>query len=292
MPPRTAPSERQRRLGAELRKLRTRARMSGDEVAALLDADRPRVSHIEAGRVDVPRNGLYKLLQAYGCEEGPLFEALMAMAHDRGKGWWDEFGDVMARRALDLAELESRAISVHLHEPSIIPGLLQTEDYARAVISSIECDRQHLERWVRFRLERQRALAGFEEYHVVIHESALRMRVGDSRVMRKQLLKLIEIARLPHVKLQIFPFEMGPYSPHSRSFILFGGPTPELNTLYREYSTSAEFTGDGHRIAEYARMFERLASLALAPIDPAAAPEDQKPQDSLSLLQHVLYELR
>ncbi|MEV4439451.1 helix-turn-helix transcriptional regulator [Streptomyces sp. NPDC049577] len=292
MPPRTSPSERQRRLGAELRKLRTRARMSGDDAAKLLDADRSRVSHIEAGRVDVPRNGLYKLLRAYECEEGPYFDALMAMAHDRGRGWWDEFTGVMARRALDLAELESRSTSVCIHEPTVIPGMLQTEDYARAVISSVESDHRTLDEWVRFRMERQRALADFGKYHAIVHETALRVRVGDKKTMRKQLLKLIEVARLPHVTVQIFPFEKGPYSSHSGSFLLFGGLTPELDTLYREYTTSADFTGDGNRIAEYARMFERLAALALAPIDPSAAPEVQESQDSLSLLQHVLYELR
>ncbi|MDT0450575.1 helix-turn-helix domain-containing protein [Streptomyces hesseae] len=292
MPPRIAPTERQKRLGAELRKLRTRARMSGDDVAALIDADRSRVSHIEAGRVDVPRNGLYKLLRAYGCVDGPTFEALMAMANDRGKGWWDPYKDVLGRRALDLAELESRAVSVRTHEPSVIPGLLQTEGYARAVISSVETDLDHLDRWVGFRLERQRVLGGFKKFHAVIHESALRTWVGDAKVMRQQLLRLIEVARLPHVTVQVFPFEMGPYSSHSRSFILFGGPAPGLDTLYCEHPAGAEFSGDGHRIAQCARMFERLTSLALAPIDPAAAPEKQEVQDSLSLIQHVLYELR
>lgn len=291
MPPRTAPSERQRRLGAELRKLRTRARMSGDDVAALLDADRSRVSHIEAGRVDVPRNGLYKLLRAYGCE-GPLFDALMAMAHDRGKGWWDEFDDLMPRRALDLAELESRATSIRVHYPSVIPGLLQTEDYARALMSSIEGDHPSMDRWVRFRLERQRVVGRLQKYHAIIHESALRTRVGDMGTTRRQLLRLIEVARMPHVTVQVFPFEKGPYSSHSRSFVLLGGPTPELDTLYREHPSTADFIGDGDHVTECAKLFERLASLALAPIDPAAAPEAQEAGDSLSLLQHVLYELR
>ncbi|MBO0652895.1 helix-turn-helix domain-containing protein [Streptomyces triculaminicus] len=292
MPPRSAPSERQRRLGAELRKLRTRARLSGDDVAALLQADRSRVSHIEAGRVDVPRNGLYKLLHAYGCERGPLFEALMNMAHDRGKGWWDAYRDVMEQRALDLAELEARTTSVRIHEPSVIPGMLQTKEYARAVISNVAHDHEHLDRWVDFRLARQAVMSGLERYHAVIHESALRTRVGDAKTMRKQLLRLIEVARLPHVTVQIFPFEMGPYSSHMRSFVLFGGSTPELDTLYREHPTNADFIGDSNRIGEYVRMFERLASLALEPLDPAAPPEAQENQDSLSLLQHVLYELR
>ncbi|MEV4436926.1 helix-turn-helix transcriptional regulator [Streptomyces sp. NPDC049585] len=292
MPPRTTPTERQRRLGAELRKLRMKARLSGDDVAALIDADRSRVSHIEAGRVDVPRNGMYKLLRAYGCEDGPFFDALMAMAHDRGKGWWDEYGDVLARRALDLAELESRAESIRVHEPSAIPGMLQTADYARAVIASIDGDHPHLERWVQFRLDRQQVLNDLSGYHAVIHESALRIRVGTPAIMRKQLLRLVEVARLAHVTVQIFPFERGPYSPHGRSFSLFCGPTPQLDTLYREHPSSAEFIGDGDRVAEYDKLFEKLASLALAPIDPAAAPEAQGACDSLSLIQHLLYELR
>ncbi|MBT2385736.1 helix-turn-helix transcriptional regulator [Streptomyces sp. ISL-11] len=292
MPPRNSPSERQRRLGAELRKLRTRARMSGDEVAALLDADRSRVSHMEAGRVDVPRNGLYKLLRAYGCEDGPHFEALMALAHDRGKGWWDDYKDTQTRRALDLAELESRATSIRSHESAVIPGMFQTEDYARAVISSVESDHRKLDGWVSFRLDRQRVLAGLHSYHAIIPESGLRMRVGSTKTMRDQLLRLIEIARLPHVTVQVFPFEMGPYSTFVRSFVLLGAATPELDTLYREHPTGADFIGDGETIADYARMFERLSSLALAPIDPEAAPERVEAQDSLRLLQHVLYELR
>ncbi|MFH9523945.1 helix-turn-helix domain-containing protein [Streptomyces rimosus] len=86
MAPRTQPTERQRRLGAELRKLRLAAGLSGDQAAAVIDADRQRVSHIESGRVDVPRNGLYNLLRSYGCAEGPLFEGLMAMAQLGGRG--------------------------------------------------------------------------------------------------------------------------------------------------------------------------------------------------------------
>ncbi|MEU4208603.1 Scr1 family TA system antitoxin-like transcriptional regulator [Streptomyces sp. NPDC026206] len=292
MAPRKQPSERQRRLGAELRKLRTGAGISGDQAALLLDADRARISNIETGRLDVSRNRLYMLLREYGCPPGSLFDGLMEMAQDSGKGWWDEFKGSVARRGLDLAELESRATSIRVHDSLNIPGMLQTEEYARAVISTVESDHAGLDRRVEFRTARQRVLGGLQKYHAVIHESALRTRVGSSEIMRQQLLRLIEVARLPRVTVQIFPFEMGPYSPHARSFILLGGATPELDTLYREHPTSADFIGDGTRITEYARMFERLASLAFAPIDPAAAPEAQEARHSLSLLQHVLYELR
>ncbi|GHG66281.1 helix-turn-helix domain-containing protein [Streptomyces griseocarneus] len=292
MAPRRHPSERQRRLGAELRKLRTRAGISGDQAAVLLEADRARISNIEAGRIDVSRNRLYMLLREYGCPPGTLFDGLMEMAQGSGKGWWCEYEGVLARRALDLAELESRVTSIRVHDSLNIPGMLQTEEYARAAMASIEGNHENLDKWVRFRMERQRVLAGLQRYHAVICESALRTCVGSAETMRKQLLKLIEVARLPHVTVQIFPFEMGPYSAYSRSFIIMDSHTPELSTLYREYPISADFIGDGHRIAEYARMFERLASMALAPVDPAAAPEAHEARDSLSLLQHALHELR
>ncbi|MCQ4080357.1 helix-turn-helix domain-containing protein [Streptomyces sp. RB6PN25] len=291
MAPRTSPSERQRRLGAELRKLRTHAGLSGDEAGVLLDADRTRISHIEAGRADVPRNGLHSLLRAYGCPEGPLFDGLMAMAQDRGKGWWDDHRSVMGRAARDVAELESRSTRIRIHEPLFVPGLLQTPDYAHAVISAVEDDSELVAGYVKFRLARQRILSSMVAYHAVIHESALRVRVGDGKIMRKQLLRLIEVARWPNVTLQIFPFEAGPYAAFSRPFILFGSSTPELDTVYLEHPLDTVFLGDRDRIDEYDRMFERLSALALGPVDPESAPESHEGQDSLSLIQHIMYEL-
>ncbi|MCP3819556.1 helix-turn-helix domain-containing protein [Streptomyces sp. A3M-1-3] len=293
MPPRTSPSERQRRLGAELRKLRTQARISGDDAGALLDAERTRISHIEAGRVDVPRNGLYKLLRAYGCPDGPYFEGLMEMAHDRGKGWWDEFRDVVAPVACDLAELEVNSAALRTHEPLFIPGMLQTATYARAVISEAENDPQRTNRFVDFRLNRQRILLGATpvEYRAVIHEAALHAQIGGAQVMRKQLLRLIEVSRLSNVTVQIYPFEAGAYSAYSRSFAIFGGVMPELDTVYLEHPLTSVFLRDSEQVDEYAKMFERLSDLALAPVDPEAAPESHESRDSLSLIQHVMYGL-
>lgn len=293
MAARTSPSERQRRLGAELRKLRVKAGMSGDTAGALLDADRTRISHIEAGRMNVPRNGLYNLLRAYGCTDGPFFDGLMAMATERGGGWWDDYADVMERRALDLAESESRCQGIRIHEPLFIPGLLQTADYARALMTDLQPDNRNIDRYVQFRLARQRILSGDRPtpYRAVIHEAALRVRVGGPATMRAQLLKLIETARLPHVSLQIFPFDRGAYAAFSRPFVLFDSSAPELATVYLEHRRQTTFLGDSESLDEYATMFERLCKLALDPVDPAAAPESHKERDSLSLIQHIMYDL-
>ncbi|MEC4015709.1 helix-turn-helix domain-containing protein [Streptomyces sp. H27-D2] len=294
MPPRSQPSERQRRLGAELKKLRLRAGLSGDQAANLIDADRGRVSNIEAGRVDVPRNGLHKLLRAYGCAEGALFEGLMTMAQDRGKGWWDGYRNTMGRPALDLAELEARASGISTHELLVIPGMFQTADYARAVCETAdEDDAAAIDRYVCFRLDRQRLLAGeaAAPYHAVIHEGALHTRVGSPQVMRKQLLRLIEVARAPHITVQVFPFEAGAFSAFSRTFAIFGGPTPELDTVRLEQPVTSAVLHDPVHLDRYARLFARLSELALPPIDPDSSPESHEDRDSLSLIQHLMYAL-
>ncbi|MEU1512337.1 helix-turn-helix transcriptional regulator [Streptomyces sp. NPDC005811] len=293
MPPRTNPSERQRRLGVELRRLRVRAGLSGDVAAEVIEAERTRISHIESGRVDVPRNGLYRLLRAYGCPEGAYFESLMEMAHESGRGWWGEYSDTIGPAARDLAELESRTTVLRTHEPMLIPGMLQTEEYARAVLATTESDAQRASRYTQFRLARQRVLAGGSPltYHAVIHETALHTRVGGPAVMRRQLLRLIELSRMPHVTVQIFPFEAGNYAAHTQSFVLYGASAPELDTVYLEHPTQSLFLRDGKQLDEYAKMFERLSELALPPVDPESAPESHESRDSLSLVQHVMYTL-
>lgn len=293
MPPRSQPTERQKRLGSELKKLRLGAGLSGDKAAEVIDADRQRISNIEAGRVDVPRNGLYQLLRAYGCPEGPLFEGLMAMAQERGRGWWDEYSDVMGRAALDLAELEARASSIRVHEPLLVPGLLQTDDYARAVCLTAGDSDQRIDDYVTFRLARQRILqeGSLDEYHAVIHEGALRTRVGDRSTMRRQLQRLIEVSRLPHVTVQIFPFEAGAYSAFSRAFTTFGSATRELSTVRLEQPVNNVLLREREHLDRYGEIFSELSRLALPPVDPDARPESHDGRDSLNLVQHILYVL-
>lgn len=293
MPPRSNPSERQRRLGLELRKLRNNAGLSGDQAGALLSADRTRISNIEAGRIDVSRNRLYMLLRKYGCPQGEYFDGLMEMAAERGTGWWDEFRDVLSPSVLDLAELEARCSGIRVHDPLFIPGMLQTPEYAEAVIMTIGGDRDPIDRMAEFRLARQRILTSPHAipYHAVVHEAALRVHTGGTHTMRRQLLRLIELARLPNVTLQIFPFERGAYAAFSRPFILFAGPTRELDTVYIQHPLDAAFLGDGAQSTQYDKMFERLSELALDPVDPDAAPESHDSRDSISLIQHIMYTL-
>lgn len=290
MPPRSQPTERQRRLGAELKKLRLAAGLPGDKAAAIIDADRQRISNIEAGRVDVPRNGLYQLLRAYNCPEGPLFEGLMAMAQDRGRGWWDEYRDIVGQQAFDLAELESRSDFIKAHEPLLIPGMLQTADYARAVCITAGDREDSIEDYVDFRMSRQRILQGNEGtgYHAVVHEAALRTRVGSAATMRAQLQHLTELASQHNVTIQIFPFDAGAYSAFSRSFSIFGGTAPELDTVRLEQPVSNTVHHDQEHMQRYREIFRRLTTLALAPVDSNARPASHEGRGSLGLIEDLL----
>jgi hypothetical protein len=217
----------------------------------------------------------------------------MSMAQASGKGWWDEFDDTIGPTARNLAELESRSAVLRTHEPLFIPGMLQTEEYARTVLGETEEDPQRANRYVEFRLARQRVLQGDAAvtYRSVIHEAALHTLIGGPQVMRRQLLRLIEVSRLPNVTVQIFPFQGGGYSAYSGSFAIFGGVANALDTVYLEHPRNSLFLGDSKHLDEYAKMFERLSELALAPVDPQSAPETHESRDSLSLIQHVMYAL-
>ncbi|MFE7119263.1 DUF5753 domain-containing protein [Streptomyces sp. NPDC057654] len=217
----------------------------------------------------------------------------MAMAQDRGKGWWDSYGDVMGRPALDLAELESQSVSVRSHELLVVPGLLQTADYARAICEAADGQDEAVDRYVEFRLARQQILQRGTPAtcHAVIHEAALHMRAGDPRIMRQQLRRLIEVARLPNVTVQIFPFEAGAYSAISRAFVIFGRATPDLDTVRLERPIDSAVLRDKDQADKYKRIFAKLTELALPPVDPDIRPESHEARDSLSLIQHVMHAL-
>jgi transcriptional regulator with XRE-family HTH domain len=292
---RANPTYRQRRVGAEMRKLRERAGMSVAEAAALLSMKQPQLSNIEAGRTGVSPERIRALAQASGEIHEEYVEALIELSQDAGKGWWTEYRPHLRPSYLDLAELEAGAVQLWSYEPMYIPGLLQTREYVAAIHreSFIPSAPEVRERAVEFRMQRQRVLTGENapQLHAIIHESALRVCFGGREVMRDQLLRLIEVSRLPNVTIQVFPFDVEGRVAYTGSFMRIDPVVAELGTVLVEQLGKSLMCDDEQSLSHYGDVFGILSSLALPSIDVEAAPEARRTKDSLGLVQHVLYPL-
>jgi len=219
------PSVRQRRLAAELRRLREDRRLTGDDVAAELSWSTAKVSRIENARTGARISDVRRLLELYGVN-GPHLDELVALAQDAAeKGWWEEYRDLIGGYP-DFIAMEAEASSIRQWESHVMPGLLQTEDYARSVISGWNAlatiTPRELERRLEVRLRRQQLLQRVPrpaELSLVIDESVLRRRVGNASVMRAQIEHLLTLVELDNVRLQVLPLE-GPHPVMEGSFTL------------------------------------------------------------------------
>lgn len=289
---RTTISERQRRLGHELKKLREQAGLSAGEAADRIGMGRGQLSHIEAGRTSILSDRLRHLCQALGCESVPHIESLVAMSEATGKGWWSAYKGNIGSAAMNLAELEAGAVSLRTHEALFIPGLLQTEAYIRTIFSSPKLNVRDIDEATAFRLERQAILTSERApaFHAVIHEAALHMRFGGPTVLREQLLHLIEMAQLPNITVQIFPFGADLDAALSGTFLHTITPVRELSTIVLDHPAGSLYLSEDEHLTLYDTMFDRLMASALAPIG-ARTSEELATKDSLALIQHLLYTL-
>ncbi|MFI5803595.1 helix-turn-helix domain-containing protein [Streptomyces sp. NPDC051561] len=290
---RTTISERQRRLGHELKRLREAANLTAGEAAARIGMGRGQLSHIELGRTSILTPRLRELCTVYGIESEPYIEALVGISESTGKGWWSDYRNRIGPGALDLAELESTATQLRSHESLFVPGLFQTEAYVRAILSSARPTRGSVDDAVAFRMDRQRILRADNppSVHAVIHEAALHMRFGGPAVMRAQLLHLVELAQLPQVTIQVFPFEAAAYAAYTGNFLYSSPAVPELSTVLLEHPIASMHLSDAAHLAQYDSLFDALTGHALAPIDASTAPASHEAKDSLALIQHLLYTL-
>ncbi|MEV8018745.1 helix-turn-helix transcriptional regulator [Streptomyces sp. NPDC086554] len=289
---RTAITERQRRLGQELKKLREQAGLSAGEAAERIDMGRGQLSHIEAGRTSILSDRLRDLCGALGCESVPYIEGLVAMSEATGKGWWSAYKGNVGSAAMNLAELEAGATALRSHESLFVPGLLQTEEYMRAIFANPKLDVRDIDEATAFRMERQTVLTSENppEFHAVIHEAALHMRFGGAAVLRGQLLHLVEVAQLPNVTVQVVPFEADVDAALSGAFLHSVTPVRELSTVVLDHPSGPLYLSDDEHLALYASVFDRLTGCALAPIG-VRTHATLAAKDSLALIQHLLYAL-
>ncbi|MFF2662664.1 helix-turn-helix domain-containing protein [Kitasatospora sp. NPDC058032] len=283
---RTHISERQRRFGAELRRLREGAGLAVKDAGALVGMGGPQLSHIEAGRTGLDPDRLTVLLDAYGHTDETYAAALHRMGLSNGKGWWSAFKGFVHTSALDLAESESTAVSLSSYETLLIPGLLQVPHYSEVILSG---DEKKME----FRRSRQQTISsdGSLPLHAVIHEAALHSRFGGPRVMREQLDYLVEVSELPHVTIQILPFRCTEYVSTDTSFMIVHGPHSDLDTVLMEHPGGSTYHGDPESLVAYHSKFERLKSLALPELEASRALRSRADHDSWGLIQHIRYAL-
>ncbi|MBT2398123.1 helix-turn-helix transcriptional regulator [Streptomyces sp. ISL-100] len=290
---RANPTCRQRRFGAEVRKLREGMGLTVAQGAARMGMQASHISNVESGRTGLSAERVRALAGAASGESSTLVDALVELGQDSGKGWWSKYRHDLRPSLMDLAELEERATRIVSYEPAFVPGLLQTPEYAttmyRGGYTSASREEQDLE--VEFRVRRQQVLGGERPptFHAVIHEAALHATLGDRQVMRGQLLRLIEASRLPNVTIQVLPFD-GPV-PFGTSFTLLEPTVPELSTVVVAHIERSLYLGDDDALARYNDWFARLRDVALPPVDAAAQPEARAVKDSLGLVQRLLYPL-
>lgn len=269
---RHSPTVRRRRLASELRGLRDRAGLTIDEVGEKLECSASKISRIETGLVGVNPRDARDMLRLYGIEAEEQ-EALVQLAREaRKKGWWQAYSEVFTGAFVGL---ESEAASLRTFQALLVPGLLQTEEYVRAVITAIRPDalESQIERRVSGRMTRQRLLTESDppEYWAVLDESVLHHSIGGTEVMARQLHHLCDMAALPHVTLQIVPFSAGAHPGMEGPFLILSFPEPaDPDVVYVENTTTGVYLELQEDIRTYTLMFDHLRAAALSPEDSLA----------------------
>ncbi|MFF9776189.1 helix-turn-helix domain-containing protein [Streptomyces sp. NPDC013978] len=269
MATRRNPTARQVRLGTELRRMRDAAGLKATQAAALLGTSSAQISQIESGIAGVSEERLRRLAAHYACTDHELIDALVALATDRTQGWWEKYRGLLATAFLDLAELEHHATYRHNVEFLHIPGLLQTEEYSRAIFSYRvpELPYAELELRVRHRMDRKVAIEGPNPvpYTAVIHESALRIRVGDRTAARTQLTSVLEHSEADHITVRVIPFDLDGFAGATSGMTYAGGPVPKLDTALRDTPHGTAFIDAEAQLGALRTLFRKVEAVALEP---------------------------
>ncbi|GAA4004094.1 helix-turn-helix domain-containing protein [Streptomyces sp. NBC_01352] len=270
------PAVRRRKLGAELRALRTGAELTSGEAARLVGWHQSKVSRIETGASGVKPADVRLLLDAYGVHDSQLRELLLMLAgSDEGGGrhhWWHAYRGVLPPTYRDFISLESQASTMRTLEISVVPGLLQTPEYARAVTKAAVdgLDEEKLDALVEVRLARQDVLRSHPplELSAVLDEAVLRREVGGPDIMARQLARLVEAARLPQVRLQVLPFAAGAHIGVTGPFVIFSfSRTSDLDVVVLDHLTSSLYLERKEDLQAYTEAFNALQFHALSPED-------------------------
>jgi DNA-binding XRE family transcriptional regulator len=258
-------------VGAKLRRLRTDLGLTREEAAEAIRASEWKIHRLENGQVGFKERDLVDLLDRYQVTDAEEVAELLAMAREaNAPGWWQRYTDVMPQWFRAYVDLESAATLIRTYEGQLVPGLLQTDDYMRAVIRGAHLDEsaEEVGRRVRLRMARQTLLTREHPPRLwaVVDEAALRRPVGGREVMRGQLERLIEAAKLPNVTLQILGFDAGAHPGMVGSFTVLRFPDQELpDVVYLEHLTSASYLSKPDEVDQYLHVMESICVRAALP---------------------------
>lgn len=253
-------------LGAQLRRLRDDAKIPAERAADVIEVTASTLRRVEAGRVGIKGPALNALLTEYGVHDAELRETLLTMARTgKQRGWWAKYGDLPSSYRQYIG-MESAAEEIHNFEMIVVPGLLQTESYARAIVTGEATGPtpEAVTQRVAARLERQKLIKeGRLRLVAVIDEAVLHRQIGGAGVMAEQIDALLAAAKLWNVTLQVIPFREGAYASMLSSFHVLRFPG-DAEVVYIEGLTG-DLYAEGDDIAHCAAVFSSLRSSALSP---------------------------
>ncbi|HEX8630796.1 MAG TPA: helix-turn-helix transcriptional regulator [Catenuloplanes sp.] len=272
-------------LGAQLRRLREAKGLSRDDAGWEIRASGSKISRMELGRVGFKERDIADLLTLYGVLGEEERGGLLSLARQANSpGWWQQYGDILPTWFQSYLGLEAAAALIRTYEIQFVPGLLQTRDYARAVITlgHAGASAEELERRTQLRQARQQVLnrPNPPQLWAVIDEAVLRRPIGGPEVMRAQIESLIEASKVPNIRLQIIPFDTGGHAAAGGPFAILRFPEPELpDVVYVEQLTSALYLDKRDDVDNYAIAMERLCI------------EAEPPGSTATLLGKILHEV-
>ncbi|MFS8203102.1 helix-turn-helix domain-containing protein [Streptomyces sp. CWNU-52B] len=278
-----------RQLGDELRRFREEAGVSMAEAAEALDCTKGKISRLENGHVPVRTPDLAALMHAYRVKDPETRDRLNAIAlranRRRREGWWHQYGSVLGDSYRDQIELEAICDSVRTYEVQLVPGLLQTAEYGRAVTVASRAwqTAEEIDQFVQVRLARQQRLMGDEpmELWAVLAEGVLRQHVGGPSVMHAQLEHLAAMAERPNITVQVLPFSRGAHSGMFGPYLLLSFPqVTSLDLVLTETPTGNIWMEREPEVAYYRGLFDDARTTALPPTE------------SLALIRRIAKEYR
>lgn len=276
-----------RRLRSALRRARESAGLTQEQVSDRMDWSLSKLIRIEAGTVGVSTNDVRALLDLYGITEPDTVQDMLELARlSRQRPWWTGFRDRFPAPVFSYIGLEAETSSLHYFQPRLVPTLLQTPEYARAVLRegmASEPAGSDIDELIKIRLLRQQEVLGRErppEVRVLLDEAVIRRRVGRPQVMREQLLHLVSLTREQPVSVRVLTFDAGPYPAMYGPFVLLEFPDPvDTPVVFLENVFNGEVLEHGDDIAPYQRAFDRMWELA------------RRDRSSVELLKRVADEL-